>query len=373
VFLALAEIRRAKARYLLLAGAVGLLAFLILFQQVLLGGLITDFIGALRNQSAEVLVFSDQARRNVEGSAIAPEQVAAVGAVDGVARAEPIGENTFTVIADDEQVDAVVFGIEPGGPGTPTTLTEGRLPGADGEGVASSADRDAGFGIGDVVTIAPEGPEIEIVGLAKDVRYSVAPTIFVPFATWSESVLAANPDARGVLPSLVGVEPADGVDARTLAERITAEVDGVEALTRDTAVAESPGVSSVQQSFSIVLGLAYLVVTLVTGFFFLILTVQKAGSLTLLRAIGAPRGALVKALLVQVVLVLVAGVAVGALLAWLLTRVASTGVSLSLTPTTVLVTGSVLLVLAIVASVVAIRRVLRIDPIEATTGAGVHL
>ena len=32
-----------------------------------------------------------------------------------------------------------------------------------------------------------------------------------------------------------------------------------------------------------------LVVPLVTGLFFLIITVQKAGSLTLLRAIGAPR------------------------------------------------------------------------------------
>ena len=55
MFLAIRELGRAKVRFLLLGGAVGLLVFLILFQQALLGGLITQFIGALRNQSATVL------------------------------------------------------------------------------------------------------------------------------------------------------------------------------------------------------------------------------------------------------------------------------------------------------------------------------
>ena len=55
-----------------------------------------------------------------------------------------------------------------------------------------------------------------------------------------------------------------------------------------------------QTSFSIVLGLAFVVVTLVVGIFFVILTVQKSASLTLLRAIGARTGDLVQALLVQV-------------------------------------------------------------------------
>ncbi|MEZ5273015.1 MAG: hypothetical protein R2694_12040 [Ilumatobacteraceae bacterium] len=52
MFLAWHEMRRSKLRFGLLTGAVGLLVFLILFQQALLGGLITQFIGAVRNQSA---------------------------------------------------------------------------------------------------------------------------------------------------------------------------------------------------------------------------------------------------------------------------------------------------------------------------------
>ena len=52
MFLALKEMRRAKVRFGLLAGAVGLLVFLILFQQALLTGLINQFIGAIKHQKS---------------------------------------------------------------------------------------------------------------------------------------------------------------------------------------------------------------------------------------------------------------------------------------------------------------------------------
>ena len=97
MFLALKEMRRAKVRFGLLAGAVGLLVFLILFQQALLTGLINQFIGALKNQSGEVLVYNGQARKNLEGSIILPDQQAAIAEVEGVAVASPFGQATFSV------------------------------------------------------------------------------------------------------------------------------------------------------------------------------------------------------------------------------------------------------------------------------------
>mgnify|MGYP001552343168 CR=1 FL=1 len=74
MLLAVREITRAKTRFALLTGAIGLLVFLILFQQGLLGGLVTDFIGAVDNQRSPVLVFNEQARRYVEASFMTPEQ-----------------------------------------------------------------------------------------------------------------------------------------------------------------------------------------------------------------------------------------------------------------------------------------------------------
>lgn len=363
---------RAKVRFGLLSAAVGLLVFLILFQQALLSGLVNDFIGAVDNQNAPVLVFNEQARQNVEGSFLFSEQQASVVEVDGVARAGPIGQNTYTVEVADERRDAVLFGYELGGLGEPQTLTEGRLPAGPGEAVASAADADAGFGIGDTVVIVGEGsPEVTVVGLADSIRWSVAPTLFASYETFEVAQRAVNPDASEILPSLIAVAPEPGVDVDELTDRIDAQVNGVEALTRQEAVDENPGVQGVQQSFDIILGLAFLVVTLVVGFFFLILTVQKASALTLLRAVGAPSSYLVRNVVIQILLVLASGAAIGVVATVVIVAVAPIGdLSLSVEPASVLVTLAGLVVLSLIGGAAAIRRVLRIEPISATTGAG---
>jgi len=376
VLLATREIARSKVRFGLLAGAVGLLVFLILFQQALFGGLVQGFIGAIENQDSPVLVYGDQARRNIEGSFLRPEQVEAVGEVDGVAEAVAVGQSTYTVEADGELVDGALFGYPlDAGLAAPTSLTEGRLPERPGEAVASAADAPDGFDIGDTVRIAADGgPEIEVVGLADDLRYSVAPTLFVDYATFEEAQRAVNPNAQAVLPSYAAVRPADGVELDELTDRIDREVDGVEALTSTEAVETSPGVSSVNQSFQIILALAFGVVTLVVAFFFLILTVQKAKPLTLLRAVGAPTSYLVRNLVIQIVAVMGAGIVVGILLV-LAVRPVSTGgaIEVELVPGTVVPTIAGLTVLALIGGLGAIRRVVRIDPIRATSDTGSEL
>ena len=84
MFLALHEIRRGLVRFGLLAMAIGLLLFLVLFQQALQDGLLTSFVGALRNQSAPVLVYAIDSQRTLQGSVLTPDLESAILAVDGV-------------------------------------------------------------------------------------------------------------------------------------------------------------------------------------------------------------------------------------------------------------------------------------------------
>jgi hemin transport system permease protein len=365
---ALGEIRRAKLRFALLIGAVALLIFLILFQQTLAGSLLGQFTGGPQHQSATVLVYNADARRSVDASRVLPQQVAGVAEVDGVAAAGPIGEGSFTArLATGEQRDTTVFGYALDGPGFPTTLTEGRLPRGDGEAVASAQDASGGYGIGERVTIVPGDTPLTIVGLADDLQFNVQPTLFVSYPTYEGLVRSTNPDARGVLPNLVGVEPAAGVDPVTLASDITAQVAGVEALDRETAVASLPGVSSIQQSFGIILGLAFVVVVLLTGFFFLIITVQKTASLTLLRAVGASGGFLLRNLLAQVLIVIGLALVVAIPLTVAAIRGASSAeFTATVEPRVVVTTSIVLIVLGVLASIGAMRRVAKIDPAAAT-------
>src|SRR5690349_24084873 len=100
MMIAFKEMVRAKVRFALLIGAIALLVFLILFQQALRDGLITSFVGAIEHQDAPVLVFSTDARRNLQSSTITPALEAQVRSVDGVQAVGRIGQGTYSVTAD---------------------------------------------------------------------------------------------------------------------------------------------------------------------------------------------------------------------------------------------------------------------------------
>jgi putative ABC transport system permease protein len=225
--------------------------------------------------------------------------------------------------------------------------------------------------LGRTVRVEPGDLTVRIVGVARESAFSGNPVLYVTPGTLAAARQAANPDAGEALPTALAVKLAPGASPAAVAAAISKQVDGVEGYTKAGAEEANPGVSAVTSSFSVILALFYVVVPLVAGLFFLILTLQKANSLTLLRALGAPRMLLVRNLLGQVVGVVVTGVAIATLLLWGAAQGANRlGISVEAGP--VLTTGGVILALALAASVAAIRRVLAIDPILATTGPEVR-
>lgn len=373
MFLALREMRRAAARFGLLTAAIGLLVFLILTQQAIQNGLITAFVGAIERQSAPVLVFSTDGQRTLQGSVIAPPLERRIRAVPGVAAAGRIGQSTFTVrVGAAGDSDAAIIGYDRADLGAPDALSAGRLPRAPGEAVGSAGD----FAVGDRVRVQgvgsqrATGPPLTVVGLASGAQLQVTPTLFVAWPDYVAAVKAANPDVRTVLPSALGLRPAPGVSTTALVGRINDASDDADALTRSQAAKKSPGVAQVRQSFQVIFLLYGLVVPLVTGLFFLIITFQKSAALTLLRAIGAREWVLVRSLLIQVLLVMAGGLAIGVALYAPLSQMTLGSIALSFDAGAVAFWAVLLVVLGLLSAVVAARRVLRIDPIEATTGGG---
>lgn len=368
MFLALKEMRRAKGRFGLLIAAIGMLVFLILFQQSLQNGLLTSFVGAIRNQSSPVLVYSVDGQRVIQGSRITPDLEQSIRAAGGVGSVGRIGQGTFTVTAAADQYDTTLLGYQDQQLGAPSRLTSGRYPASPMEAVGSDSDASSGFGIGDRVVVEPGGLEITIVGLAADVQLNASPTLFVLYQTYIDAVRSINPDATEPLPNVLAVAPAEGVTPEELVASINAESNDLDALTRKDAADNTPGVSQVRQSFQVIFLLYGLVVPCVTGLFFLIITFQKSGALTLLRAIGAPAGRLVKSLLFQSVIIIFASFALGLALYAPVSQQRLGGIPLRFETAAVLAWAVIMTVLGVGSSLVAARRVLAIDPIEATTG-----
>lgn len=365
------ELRRSVLRFGLLTVSVGLLLTLVLFLATVGETLLGRISGALERQSARVLVYAAEARLNPQASLIDPGTRARVATVPGVAEVAPWAARPFTIRTGAGLRDAVIVGYRPGGPGLPEGLIAGRLPRAGGEAVLSAIDAEEGFGLGSSVRVLPGGGTLTIVGLAEGTSLAVQPTLFTPYAGFVEIVRRAYPEAGQVLPSLLAVHPAAGEDPEVLARRISETVPGVEAVDRETAASSVPGISAIRSSLGLLFGLAFAIVVVVIGFFFLIFTVQKTEALTLLRAMGARTRDLVGGLALQVVVV----VGIGAVLAIGLLAVAAGAADasfpISVDPQLATGTGAAAVGLSLVASLAAARRVLRIDPAAAVrAGAG---
>ncbi|HEX4821174.1 MAG TPA: ABC transporter permease [Acidimicrobiales bacterium] len=362
--LGLRDLQRAKLKFGLLGGALALLVFLLLFLSTLSSTLLGFFTGAVQHVDADVLVYNGSSRRNLQASRLAPGTVERVAGVPGVAAAGPIGNTTLTADVGKGLTDLALFGWQPGLPGGPARVSGDVVP-KEGEALVDRADEANGFRVGRTITIEPTGKTLRIVGYTTDSRFNVGPTAYTPIATYRDIVVASNPNAPFVPDNLVAVEVAPGTSVSTVTQAIETAEPQLEALSRPEAVASIPGASSVSQSFNLIVGITFVIVVVVTGFFFLILTVQKLRVFTALRAVGATTGYLASSLVVQVVAVVV----VAAVLATAFLAVAAVNSSPAF-PIGVDVRLVVIATLAVLAcslgvSLVSVRRIARLDPVEA--------
>ncbi len=369
VFVALKEIRRSIGRFTLLSGAVALLVILLLFFQAVAGTLTRGLTGGLDSSSADVLVYDALARRNPATSVVPVSALDAVAAVEGVSAVAPIGLSVFTGTTSTGEIDVQLVGGDPAGPSVPRDISEGRLPSAPGEALFSGSSLDETIDVGRQVRI--EDVDFTVVGIADDAAFNVLQTLYVRFDDFTLATQARAGRPIPVSPSLIGVEVNDGADPATVAAAVTNAVDGVEALDRNTAVDELPGVSQITQSFNILYLLLYIVVTIVTGVFFLILTVQKKDSLVLLRAVGASSADIVRSVLLQVIAVVGLGAIIGVAVTALLLSASRDVFGAALRPLPTVLSVGAIVVLGLLASMGAVRRVLAIDPIEATRSGGI--
>jgi putative ABC transport system permease protein len=365
---ATAELRRSRARFGFLTVGAGLLVFVLLFQQALLTAVLDGMTGAITHQSGSVLVFAREAQRSIGGSLVTADQQAQVTAMPQVGDAAELGVTLLSYLTpdSDELINVSVIGFRPDRPGEPIGLSSGRMPDKPGEAVFSSEDA-VGFDVGDTLTIEPGGVTVTVVGLTSGGRLNVGPTLWTPWETYDQLVKEANPDNVMILPSVLAIEPAAGTTPAEAAAAINEAAPALEALTREDAAAKTPGRDAIQIAFLAVIGLGYLVVAVVIGFFFLTMTLHKESSITLLRAVGAKGPYLVRCLLLQVAVVTFGGLAVGVLMLAAIAPLVRSTIAVSVDPDAILLTAGPVLAVALLGAIPPLRRVLRIDPYAVVT------
>jgi putative ABC transport system permease protein len=360
--LALTEMRRAKLRFGLLTAAVALLVFLIVFLSSLSGALLRAFTGALESLPADGLVYSESARANVQASRLSPEAVAQVADVPGVADAAPVAVLSANATIAGTPDELQLIGVQPDSPSQPGGLREGRFPVADDE-VAIDAS-DAQVAIGDTIRIIGTTVDLQVVGRMVGTQFGTD-TAWIPFTGYEALLRELNPGLPAVPINVVAFDVDEGADAAAVAAQVQQAVDGTQAFDLAAAVAAIPGVESVGQTFGLLVGITFVIGVVVVGFFFLILTVQKLRTFTLLRATGASTRSLAGTVAGQIAAVVLLASVLATALAWFALQGLSTGLPVRIDPVTTAGVVAAVLAASLAAGLLSVRRIAALDPATA--------
>ena len=367
MFLALLELKAARGRFLLMGSVVVLVAALVGIVSGFTTGLGDDTVSALRRLPATHIAFAAGSDSDQFARGLIDERT-----VDGWRReagvsATPLGVAITRGTTDRHvEVDLAAFGVEPG------AFTD---PGADdGKPLAASAPQGIVVSrqlvgddvrIGDTLAIDRLGIRLKVVGTTGRSSHGHVPAAYVTADTWRRiRFTAPGTDARpGDLPrqySAMALKLPAGFDGTTLADADRRHHTATVPL-RD-AFAAAPGYEGERLTMTSIQTFLFLIAPLVVGAFFAVWTVQRTPELALLRALGASRRRLLGHTLAQAAVVVVAGTAVGAVLASAVGLFVGEQVPFSLPAAALATTMAAVTLVGLAGSAFTLRRVTIVDP-----------
>lgn len=353
MFIAWRGLKFAKGRFALLGGVIALMTFMVVLLSGLTAGLGAASVSAVSKLPVDAIAFSrptDGQNVSFTNSSLSIEAADRLGSRTGVQDAYPFGLSSAQVHGPEATVAVSLLGGDPAlypARESGTELAPGQIA------VTADLAADAGLTVGDVVPVAGAG--LLVAAVVADTTFNHMPLVYTDVATWQRLAHADTVTAVGL--RLDGVAPA------------SLDTDTVQAVSKKDAFAAVGAYTSEQGSLNLMRGLLIVVSVLVVGSFFTVWTMQRAGDLAVVRAIGASRRYLLGDALGQAVVVLLAGTAIGAGTALAAGLLAAKVVPFELALATVLVPLAAMAGTGLVGAALSVRRIGSVDPLTALGAA----
>lgn len=349
MFLALKEIKHEKLRYGLIVLIIFLISYLIFMLSSLAIGLASENTQALESWEAKSVILNQNANLSMNQSVLTKNDLknldltkhdAYVGQTATVAKksGRPSLSAQFLGIKKSE---FIYKGLE---------LTSGRKAKTNHEVVVDQAFQQRGYKLGDKITLSGTKGKYKIVGFVKNAKINIAPIIYGSLATWKKlHVTAPNVVASGV------------VSQKTLSyKHKNAKTYGIKRF-----INKLPGYTAQNMTFEMMVGFLFVISLIVVAVFLYILTMQKLNNFAVMRAQGIPSSTLVGATMIQSLILMVIGVALGLIMMAITMAAMPPVVPMSFTPA-IMVAGSVgMLLMGLIGSLIPVRSILKVDPVSA--------
>ncbi|MEX1908116.1 ABC transporter permease [Janibacter sp. Y6] len=354
MFVAWRDLRFARGRFALIGAVVALITLLVGFLAGLTGGLASQNVSAVLGLPGDRLVlelpadgqpsFADSSvgERTVDRWRETPDVtgVTPVGVTQG--RATGTGSGPVAVALLGLPRDA------------PAGAVSDLAPAADDEvGLSSGAASDLGVTKGDDVTVG--GTTYRVASVGGDVWYSHTPVVALSPKAWAAADRGLGGDGEATVLAVSGSPDWEATAAATG----TSAASPLRSLTALETFRSEVG------SLGLMIAMLFGVSALVVGAFFTVWTMQRAGDIAVLKALGASTRSLVRDALGQALVVLVVGIGVGLALVVGLGLLAGGALPFVLSPLTTVVPGLAMAALGLAGAAVALRTVTKADPLTA--------
>lgn len=359
VSLARKNIFQDRHRALLSIVGVGAALLLVLVLDGVFAGAMQQVSAYMRNSPADVFLSQEGVRTmHMSQTSLPSDVVDDAAAIEGVEWAVGLRYTTGILDARGGQQTTYVLGYDTSsGRGGPGRLARGAPP-APGEIVvdATAAD-ELGIDIGDPVTVL--GTTFLVSGLSTDGTNIVNTTVYIR----SQDFASMRGDSISYV--LVGASP--GVDEDELADALEASLPGTTAQTRAEFARQERNVvrGMAADVMGIMTVIAFLIAVVVVGLTLFATTLAKLREYGVVKALGAGTARLTGIVVAQAMwtiafglgLAVVLGIAIGAAIGAL-----TPNVEVVIEPSSVGRTAVGAMVAALLATLVPLRRVIKVDP-----------
>lgn len=358
MFLGLRDLLVAKGRFALVGVVIALVALLSTVLSGLANGLVDDGISGLRALPITHLAFQEGAESSFSRSTLTPDELAAFAAAPDI-EATPIGVSFLNAASDDgSTIDIALFGVDPAGFLATSSAAPDAAAHAGGGiegGLVLSDELADEVAIGEQFTVPGADETLPVIGFTFGGTYGHVPIAYTALDTWQH--LQYGDDARGRF-SAIAIQADDGAELAALDDAA-----GTETGTKEAAFAGSPGFSAETATMSLIRGFLLVISALVVGAFFTVWTVQRTRQIGLLKALGASTLYVIRDALGQLAVILFVSVLVGTLAGLGLGSLVGDDVPFAFAAGSVLSSAVALAVVGMVGSLVALRRLTRVDPV----------
>ncbi|HEY6430003.1 MAG TPA: FtsX-like permease family protein [Acidimicrobiales bacterium] len=342
-----ADLRFRARQFLIAIVGVGLVLGLALALSGMADGFRAEVAGFVDNVGASSWVMSTSAHGRVTSFAAFPEaEVAAVAHQAGVRDTAPLlfaAAQVVRVGSETALQQVNLAGVVPGGLGDPVVTDGHSLTGGD----QVVADTKLGAAVGSTITLG--GHPYEVVGtVAGRTMNGGVPMIYMPLAAAQRSVTGGKPLVTAILTTGTPSHMPAGLVALT-----------PDAVINDTVNQLTSAISSIDNTRS----LMWFVAAAIVASMLYVAALERKRDFAVLKALGSSSAALFMSLVLEAVVVTLLAAFLAEILASLLTPLFAQPVDITLDARAAL--PVVALVVGVLASVTALRRVTGADPATA--------